>query len=52
MKKYIEKVRKMIRGNRRRLDPQNPEERLRLIDEAVDRAVKEYGEALRKLGHE
>ena len=39
-----------IAGHRRRpLNPHNPEERQELIKQAVERTVKEYGEALKKL---
>lgn len=33
----------------KKLDPNNPEERKGLIRQAVQRTVKEYGEALKKL---
>jgi hypothetical protein len=33
----------------KKLDPNNPEERKELIRQAVQRTVKEYGEALKKL---
>ncbi|KKS53436.1 MAG: hypothetical protein UV19_C0011G0015 [Parcubacteria group bacterium GW2011_GWA2_42_28] len=33
-----------------KLDPNKPDERKRIIKRAVERTVREYGEALKKLG--
>ena len=37
---------------KKRLNPEKPAERKQIIEEAVDRTVKEYGKALEKLGAE
>jgi hypothetical protein len=37
-------------SRKKRLDPNKPEERKEIIRSSVKRTVKEYGEALKKLG--
>ena len=47
MHEYIKKVKKIFKAE---LNPEKPEERKKIIKEAVERTVNEYGEALKKLG--
>ena len=51
MKKVIRAIKFSIRPPKK-LDPRKPAERKQIIEEAVKRTVKEYGEALKKLGSE
>lgn len=48
MGKRLEKIKRMI--GKKRLDPNKPEERRELVKQAVERTIREYGEALKKLG--
>lgn len=50
MRKHLEKIKRAL--GKKRLDPNKPEERRELIDQAVQRTIREYGEALKKLGAE
>ena len=49
MKKIIEKIKSSLLS-KKKLNPENPQERKKIIQEAVQRTAKEYGEALKKLG--
>lgn len=51
MKKIIQAI-KLSLNRRKKLDPDKPAECKQIIDEAVKRTVKGYGEALKKLGTE
>jgi hypothetical protein len=48
--KVIRKLKSLFSS--KKLNPQVPEQRRELIQRAVERTVKEYGEALKKLGAE
>lgn len=48
MKKYLEKIKQIVRPEK--LDPNRPADRKKMIEQAVQRTVREYGEALKKLG--
>lgn len=37
---------------KKKLDPNKPEERKQIIEEAVKRTIREYGETLKRLGAE
>ena len=50
MKAYIEKIKRTVQP--KRLDPGKPEERREIVKQAVQRTVREYGDALKKLGSE
>lgn len=50
MKKLLKKLKTEHKSTK--LDPRNPTERKQIITQAVERTIKEYGEALKKLGKE
>ncbi len=48
MRKLFEKFRRKPR----KLDPEKPAQRKQIIEQAVQRTIAEYGEALKRLGAE
>ena len=48
MKKLLAK----FRWRTKKLDPNKPSDRKKIVEAAVKRTVQEYGEALKKLGRE
>ena len=50
MKKLLEKIKAMRKPQK--LSPEKPAQRKQIIEEAVKRTIKEYGEALKRLGTE
>lgn len=52
MKRIARQFKSFFSKPPKKLDPQNPKDRKKIVNNAVDRAVKEYGEALKRLGSE
>jgi len=50
MKKLLKKIKEIF--IKKRLNPENKEDRKKIIQEAVKRTIKEYGKTLKKLGAE
>lgn len=50
MKKLLEKLNILRKPTK--LDPKKPAQRKQILEQAVKRTIKEYGEALKRLGTE
>ncbi len=50
MKKLLSKLK--WKKKTYKLDPEKPAERKQMLEKAVNRTIKEYGEALKRLGAE
>lgn len=50
MKKLLDKI--TLKPRSKQLNPEKPQERKMIVQEAVRRTINEYGEALKRLGAE